>query len=115
MNIINLTPHAINVVLPSSEYEGQDKKATYEPSGSIARIDMEMSTDVWEIDGFPTVKYEVVGHNLPEPTEGIYLLVSAMVLAQAKSLGRTDCIAPDTNYANRNEKGHIISVPGFVR
>lgn len=104
--IINCTPHAIVV-------ENEGVEIVIEPSGLVARIDMEVLT-VGDLNGFPIVKNEVVGNNLPEPEEGVYLLVSAMVLSEAKNLGRVDCIAPNTNAATRNEKGHIVSVPGFV-
>lgn len=104
--IINCTPHAIVVA-------NEGVEIVIEPSGLVARIDMQTIT-IGELDGFPIVKNEVVGNNLPAPQEGVFLLVSAMVLAEAKNLGRVDCIAPNTNAATRNEKGHIVSVPGFV-
>ena len=103
MKIINLTPHAIVVM---------DK--TYPASGLVARVDME-SKVVGKLDGFPVIENIVTGNNLPNHIEGTILLVSAMVLGMAKELGRKDCVAPDTNNAIRNEKGHIVSVPGFVR
>ena len=102
MKIVNMTPHAIVV-----------GERTYEPSGMVARIEQE-SKVIGTIDGFEIEVNTVVGHNLPEFTEGTYLLVSAMVLTIAKELGRFDCIAPNTNKAVRNDKGHIVSVPGFV-
>ncbi len=114
MKIINLTPHAITLELVS-EFEGEVKRAVYEPSGLVARVDMEPTTNTNLVNGFPIISYKIVGNNLPKPESDTYLLVSSIVLAQAKLLGRTDCIAPDTNRAKRNEKGHIISVPGFVR
>ncbi len=106
-NLINLTPHAIVV---ESETGTQ---TTYSPSGTVARVEMETKVS-GEVGGFPVVTNTVLGHNLPDPVEGTYLLVSAMVLTIAKELGRSDCLAPDTNRAKRNEKGHIVSVPGFV-
>jgi len=64
------------------------------------------------VDGFPVVKNEVVGSNLPAPEKGVFYLVSAMVLAGFPERG--DLLAPNTNEAKRNEMGHIVSVPGFV-
>ncbi len=104
--IINLTPHA--VVLKNQEVE-----LVIEPSGSVARLDFKEVT-IGELNGFPVVQQELAGHNLPSQQEGVSLLVSAMVLSEARKMGRTDCFAPDTNHAERNEKGWIISVPGFV-
>jgi hypothetical protein len=103
MRIINLTPHTI--VVGEKEYHA---------SGIVARAEMQ-SIPSGEIDGFPVVENKVIGHNMPEPQEGTYLLVSAMILNIGKELGRTDLIAPDTNRATRNEKGHIVSVPGFIK
>lgn len=58
---------------------------------------------------------EVTG--LPEPADGVLYIVSALVLTVAKAQGRTDCVAPATGHPDckRNDKGFIVSVPGFVR
>lgn len=50
---------------------------------------------------------------LPDPQDGVKLIVSAMVLAASD---RADLVAPATGHPEtvRNEKGHIVSVPGFV-
>jgi hypothetical protein len=136
MNIVNLTPHSVVVQFSEGyhcNYCGDagynpdcpecrgtgggsvfHKKKVYEPSGIVARIEMAQHPQS-KVDGFPVVENKIVGHNIPEPVEGTYLLVSAMVLSVGKELGRTDLIAPNTNEATRNEKGHIISVPGFVK
>jgi len=57
----------------------------------------------------------VVG--LPQQQDGVFLIVSGMVLSAAKDMGRTDCVAPATGHSKtiRNEKGHIVSVPCFVK
>ena len=102
--IINLTPHAIVV-------KNGDRSAVYEPSGMVARMETKTSV-IGEVDGFPVVKNEVVGSNLPAPEKGVFYLVSAMVLAGFPERG--DLLAPNTNEAKRNEMGHIVSVPGFV-
>lgn len=54
---------------------------------------------------------------LPEPTDGVLYIVSALVLIAVKLQGRTDCVAPATGHPEcvRNDKGFIVSVPGFVR
>ena len=51
---------------------------------------------------------------LPEEKEGVFLIVSALVLGAVK---RKDLVAPATGHPEciRNEKGHIVSVPGFVK
>ena len=103
--LVNLTPHPI--VLD----DGVNSK-TYEPSGEVARVTQESKT-VGEVDGFTIKTLISVGDNLPDPKEGVQYIVSAMVLAQLPE--RQDLVAPNTNEAARNDKGHIISVPGFVR
>ena len=104
IEIRNLTPHAITV---TSDVYSQ----TFEPTGVIARVTLEpvQKDTIWS---FPCVSYTVTGNNLPPQKEGMLYLVSAMVLSALPE--RKDLIAPDTNNALRNEKGHIISVPGFV-
>ena len=105
MEVINMTPHPIVV-------ENGDARRVYEPSGEVARVIVK-TTMVGEVDGFPVVRNVVAGDNLPSEKEGVLIIVSAMVLGLRPD--RKDLIAPDTNNAKRNEKGHIVSVPGFVR
>ena len=105
VELINLTPHPIVV-------DNGSARKVYEPSGVVARVETE-STVVGEVDGFDVVTNRVLGHNVPDPKEGVVYIVSAMVLALLSD--RTDLVAPDTGKAARNEQGHIVSVPGFVR
>ena len=102
--IVNMTPHAIVV-------SNGNTTETFEPSGSIVRMEM-ISESIGRWGAFPISTSSVVSHNLPETVEGTYLLVSAMVLSAFPE--RKDLLAPDTNNATRNEKGHIVSVPGFI-
>jgi len=53
--------------------------------------------------------------DLPAPQNDTVYVVSAIVLSAAKEQGRTDVVAPDTSNAVRNDAGHIVSVPGFVK
>jgi len=97
--IKNYTPHTINL------NNGQSY-----PSVGLARVSSTF-TD-FDADGVCRVEYgEVEG--LPEPEDGVLLIVSAMVLAASD---RADLIAPATGHPDciRNE-GRIVSVPGFVR
>ena len=101
MTFINLTPHAIH--LNSGE--------VYSASGQVARVSSEVTM---HDDGFYRQSFsDVIG--LPESKKGTYYIVSAMVLQAANS--RQDLIAPATSHPDciRNDKGHIVSVPGFVR
>ena len=106
IKIINLTPHAITA--------GGE---TFPPSGEIARVETIQVPD-GEINNIPVHKQtfgKITG--LPEKQRFTVFVVSAIVLAAAKEMGRTDVVAPNTSSPDvvRNEAGHIISVPGFVK
>lgn len=105
MKIVNLTPHAVTIT------DGP----TFPPSGIVARVSVQQVDDGM-IDGVP-VKKQTFGDivDLPSPSPDTVYIVSALVLSAAKAAGRTDCVAPDTANAVRDENGHIVSVPGFVR
>ena len=101
MLFVNLTPHAI--VLNNGE--------TFPTSGTIARVEVQHSG--FDSNGVCFAQYgEVAG--LPTPTKGVIFIVSSIVGAAAK--GRTDLVVPATGHpeCRRNDKGQIISVPGFV-
>lgn len=97
---INCTPHAI--VLNDGR--------VFDPSGSVARVSS--STTDFIDDVCETVYGELTG--VPDPVDGVKYIVSAMVLNAST---RTDLVAPATGHADtvRNDKGHIVSVPGFTR
>lgn len=95
----NYTPHTINL---------NDGRSF--PSEGVARVSATFTK--FSNDGICRQEFgEVEG--LPEPQEGVKLIVSAMVLSASN---RTDLVAPATGHPDtiRNEKGHIVSVPGFV-
>lgn len=105
MKIVNLTPHAVVI----------SNGPTFQPSGKVARVSVTQVPD-GDIDGVPVAKQtfgDIV--DLPDPQPDTIYIVSALVLSAAKAAGRTDCVAPDTSNAVRNDAGHIVSVPGFVR
>lgn len=106
MKFINCTPHPINVV------NTLGVTVTYEPSGIIPRISTTI-VDTEIINGihFRHIEKGEVA-NLPNPEEGVLLIVSGMVFDTTE---RKDIIAPDTNgSAIRNDKGHIVAVTGFL-
>lgn len=125
MKIINMTPHEISL------NNGQ----TFAPSGQVARVAAKFEHTAMisgcECDicrngagvGCPSNGIDIFEQRfgdvecLPDPAGGTFHIVSAMVLDAVKSAGRTDCLAPATGHPDtvRNEKGHIVSVPGFVR
>ena len=106
--VLNYTPHTIIV-----EDHFGSQPTSFESVGS-ARVEMQ-SVSLPDLEGFEMTTHNPSGiTGLPEPVTKTYLIVSAMVLSAGKELGRKDLIAPNTNSALRNEKGHIMSVPGFV-
>lgn len=109
MEIINLTPHVINVIYGDN---GQITYREFKPSGQVARVKTEQKI-VREIEGIAVVKTvfnEIEG--LPPAEEGKIYLVSSLV-AQAVA-GRDDVVAPDTGpTAYRDDSGKIIGIRRF--
>lgn len=103
--IVNLTPHPISIT------DGD----TFAPSGKVARVEA-IQKDAGTINNIP-VKQQTFGDiiDLPNPQDDTVFIVSAIVLSAAKEQGRTDVVAPDTSNAVRNDQGHIVSVPGFIK
>ena len=112
MKLVNLTPHAITL-------KNSDVNITVQPSGILARVNTQMNATEKTVAGIPVavrVFGEVdFGQTVFDPED--VFLVSSMVL-DALSVdhplaGR--CFAPNTdNTAERNDKGHIISVCQLV-
>ena len=106
-DIFNLTPHPITVGEGGSQ-------VTYQPMEvkELPRVNMK-TTRQDEVDGIPIrkIKPSAITH-LPEYEDGTLYIVSAMVAQAAPH--RSDLICPDTEHANRDEKGFIVSVKGFV-
>lgn len=101
VTFVNCTPHAINL----------NNGTVFPASGINPRVTQNISE--FDENGIAVQSFgEVEG--LPEPEEGKVFIVSAMVLSASS---RKDLVAPATGHkdAVRNEKGHIVSVPGFLR
>lgn len=103
MTIINLTPHGVNIVSATGS-----PVAEIPASGNIARVSVRTET-AGSIAGIPTVK-QIYGkvEGLPEPSEGIYYIVSALVVAAARAEGRTTANLLTPAEQVRNEAGAII-------
>lgn len=100
---MNLTPHDIR------HNDGHVFKA----SGVVARVSATYSE--FDKDCICEQTFGLIT-DLPLPQDGMYYIVSALVLAAAKAQGRTDCIAPATGHPECVRKdGFIVSVPGFVK
>ena len=106
-DIFNLTPHPITI-------DDGTQKVIFEPMEvkELPRVHMK-TTRQDEVDGIPIrkIKPSAIMH-LPEYEDGTLYIVSAMVAQAAPH--RSDLICPDTKHANRDEKGFIVSVKGFV-
>ncbi len=106
--IINLTPH--DVVLIISE-ERSVTFPSYAAVRPIPRVSSRTVSD-GDIDGFPLTRTEYGEvENLPEPKDGVWYIVSAMVAGRCPD--RRDLVIP--NEAVRDEKGRIIGCRSFGR
>ena len=110
MAIVNLTPHSI--VLNDGRI--------FEPSGTVARITKDFVPGR-TIDGISTWRECIVGmENIPPAgSDGNTYIVSGMVLEALRGFEGdyyTNIVAPSTGHPStvRNDKGHIVSVAGFV-
>lgn len=104
MELINLTPHTINVLLA----DGQE--VSFHPSGGVARCAV-MSVDAFGINGIPVRKQtfgEVEG--IPTPKDGVTYLTSTLVAQRAN---RTDVVSPDTGPTAIREGGQVKAVTAF--
>lgn len=108
MKFRNFTPHDIKVETKNGEVE------TF-PSEGVARLGMtqiDVSNPADEFNFFSNIVNACEG--LPSQEDGVKLIVSSMVLEAMKG-ERSDLLAPNTTMSKRNDKGHIISVKGFVK
>jgi hypothetical protein len=115
MQMINLTPHALNI----KKADGQ--VLTIEPSGNVARVNNKMILDGWlwaqgpdrPQDGIE-IFYSEYGDidGLPPQKEGTIYIVSGMVLAAVNgTITRPDVFAPGRLI--RDEEGRVIGCQGL--
>ena len=103
--IINLTPHDLNVSHPDLGM------VTIPRSGEVARA-VTSTKPVGEINGFPVTQTEFGDvEGLSEPREGVFFVVSRLVLQAAPH--RTDLLAPGPLL--RDEQGQVVGCEGFSR
>ena len=132
MQIINLTPHPVVVLQNSLEhggivgYTGNPTKptqglfrilATLPPSGKVARaVQSDVTTGMVPVnDGTVTVVRSTYGAptDLPEPVDGVMLVVSIITAQAAKSAGRSTGDLLITADPVRDETGKIIGCQKF--
>lgn len=105
--IVNLTPHDVVV------YNGDEVIARY-PSAGAARVS-QTDEAAGELSGVPLVR-TVFGEveNLPDPQDGVMLVVSAITATAAKASGRrTDDLLLPANPV-RDAQGRIIGCRAFA-
>ena len=104
IKIVNMTPHTVNMVSETGE-----KIADYISEGEI-RLTQE-TKQIGTINGVPLTKTtfgDVQG--LPEEKEGIFYIVSRLVMTACSS--RNDLLVP--NDIVRDDEGKIIGCKSFA-
>ena len=105
--IINLTPHPVIYI------ESSGKKRTWDNPKSDIKLPRiaEVVVEECPIDGVRTYKKSFGGcDNLPDETDGVYYIVSAMIASALPR--RNDLLVPN---AIRDESGRIIGCDGFSK
>ena len=130
--IINLTPHSIVILsntTPVTFSEGDKFKATPLANASEVVVDREIPsagaarvtkkvTDQDAIDGIPTegaVFGEII--DLPELSDGVYFIVSALVAAAAVAQGRrtSDLLTPGTTVRDAENPSRVLGTMKLQR
>lgn len=107
-NIINLTPHTINICA-----EDGGVIRSYESQG-IARA-KQIARSIGEIDGVELVSMEFGSpEDLPEYTEGTFLVVSIITANAARAAGRRIDDLLITSDPVRDDSGRIIGCKRFA-
>ena len=107
VQIINLTPHAVNLVKPDGSI------VTFESQG-IARA-AQTVVDAGTVNGFRLVRTTFGAPEcLPEPQEGTFYIVSAILVSAARNAGRSvaDLLLPAETV--RDETGRITGCQAFA-
>jgi hypothetical protein len=105
--IVNLTPHAVNLVLADGTVR------TFESSG-VARAEQTV-VEAGSIEGCRLVRTSFGAPvDLPAPQEGVFYLVSSILVSAARQSGRTveDLLLPSDSV--RDAQGRIIGCRAFA-
>lgn len=131
MEFINLTPHVVTVYALEDCIEQPSGRgftlkpdamvrAWFPPSGIVARATQQqeqLAPENWQgLFDIPVCRMiygKPVG--LPDPTEGVGLIVSALTANAAKSAGRTTDDLFIVQGIVRDEAGAIIGCTGFAK
>lgn len=104
MKFVNLTPHPITIV------EG-DQSTVYRVDGPAPRLAVERET-LGQIGGISVVR-STMGDptGLPDPQDGVIVIVSALVAEHPSVAARTDLAYPGE--AIRDADGKIVGAKGL--
>lgn len=102
--MLNLTPHAITIALPSGD------SVTFPPSGQLARVTSQ-EVVVGTLHGVPVIQ-RAFGAVEGLPDDGTPCLVSALVLSACP--GRAGVYAPDTGPTAIRKDGQVVAVTRLV-
>ena len=109
MAILNLTPHAVNIVKDGEEL------LSIPPSGVVARA-TQSDVTVGQVEGIEVVRTTFGDStDLPDPVEGVWLVVSLATATAAKAAGRTVDDLLLTSGPVRDVDGRIIGCQRFAR
>jgi hypothetical protein len=103
MKFVNLTPHTVNLINPSTEV----KLASFPSEGSV-RVGTENNYHVKNGVPIGTVQFTEL-EGLPEPQENTMYILSLIAFNAAKEKGRKDICFP-SGQMFRNEQGQIIGM-----
>lgn len=113
MNVINLTPHEINIV-------GNEGKVllSVAPSGVIGRADeVRTKHETLSLAGIevPCVELDFTAANsIPDPVKGTILIVSVLTAQAARRSGRTSDIYFPTDLV-RDDRGRIVGARSLAQ
>ena len=119
MAIINMTPHAVNIIEeakfspPIRKYRGGKILTTFAPSGRLlnARMGEDESTP---IDGVPTKRMAILSAD-PIPEGDDFYIVSQLYLAAAREMGWNTTRLLTIGGAVVDDDGHIVGASFLIR
>ena len=107
MTLVNLTPHALSLVVGS-------EAVTVPPSGTVARVSVTReSAGTVTVGGVQVPLYRTTYgavEGLPDPAPNTLFVVSAVVAAAARD--RTDLVVPDDLV--RDDQGRVVGARGLA-
>jgi hypothetical protein len=106
MKLINLTPHTVNII------RSDGSVVTLEPETAPTPRLAVVHDPVGELDGIEVVRSVLdEPQDLPDQTEGVVLIVSALIAEHPSLSHRTDLAAPGA--AVRDTEGRVVACQGL--